>query len=961
MSDYLGANQTRVMDATNRSFESVIYQKRKPPLSSEVNLGGSVEAQRSQKNFQSITPSGWTAVGRIADNVSESLCNAGDVLCSPAFSANSFKLVALDKGLEAEKCTAWVNGWRVLIQGTGTLNPNENNIIVCSSPLDTKASVDFVFLEVWRKLVSPDDKVYKYGNVLYYGTPFANDLIDPAMGIETSLRIQTQYRIRVTNLTDTDFAAYPDGFSGEVYVQGPRDTPCSGCSQSTYRQAANDPGLWIAGSGNSVSQEELGTVDGYVYAVPMFFIRRRSKVHYNPPASLGAFSTSGSKHTLAEYLAGIASDRPDDTYQDWIVASDILDLRHKIPAGDLNNLCSEAFKRLQANRLPGKMSSSLFIGPVSETSYGSHITKRYTVSGSGSVGTVYRIGDDAYSETPVKFMEARHSTSADATYLPIAMKDQDIRVRYDAASPTYGCYPVVISDSTYFHTLRNRGGNYIEYSNFGHQMVYHTPGNGTSVITFPKTLFGYTILGIQNIVYDGVPVPSSDVFSVQRGGSDFEIIFNSTKDSDKDAEFVLYTASKFFEGNKQTSSITDCFEMLEVAISKVPGLVDATYVVNTPGKGIRAIGSSAYDSGLGFAYDGNELVKTLITNNNNEQFTQDSTCVTVKFSANPDGLLIHVPVLVRSYIGSGETFDFIYDTVPYQGKLDSSTTGTIEAAGPAITTSVGSGAVTDYTYSAGLASFGTSGVTVIGVGTEWLGHIRNESGIPNGEYLFCSDTDSTRRYAITEIVNDTELTLSSAPVRDSAGDESYKIVAKDQPAFNSVCILDRFPVLSASSGQLGESAILYHPGDSSVNGAPTIENGIVSRPQDILDFPPSDSTIGVYGAYRGRRTIHLSNAPLGLGNLGLNYEGLASDGTYKKTFQSYIFNRENSGKLYLMVVGSETDNMSDRNFFNPYSGSDVVDLFELPGRPLMRNSGLANFQKVQNVNKPTPEIQPIYP
>jgi hypothetical protein len=74
--------------------------------------------------------------------------------------------------------------------------------------------------------------------------------------------------------------------------------------------------------------------------------------------------------------------------------------------------------------------------------------------------------------------------------------------------------------------------------------------------------------------------------------------------------------------------------------------------------------------------------------------------------------------------------------------------------------------------------------------------------------------------------------------------------------------------------------------------------------------------------------------------LGLKFEpvGYLDTGShYKKTFQSYIFNKDNSGRLYLMVVGSETDNSDPDGTcqLNAYSSNDVVDLFEIPGRPLI--------------------------
>jgi hypothetical protein len=949
MSDYLGPNQTRVLDSTNHSFESVIYQKRKPPLSSEVNLGGSIEAGRSQKAVQSLIPSGWTAVGRIVDDVSESSSMAGDALCSSSFPANSFKLIALDKGQEAEKCVALVNGWRVLVQGSqvgSSLNTNENNLIECPTPNEIDARVDFVFLEVWRKLVVPEDVVYpKYGNVLYYGTWFNNDLIDPAMGIETALRIQTQYRIRVAALSDTDFSLFPDGFSSEVHVQGPMDEPNESCSHSTYTQVSGDPGLWIAGAGDSIAQEILETVDGHVYAIPMFLVRRRSKKHYNPPNFIGAStSTSGSIHTLAEYLSGISSDRPDDLYNDRIVASDILDIRHKVPVGNLDSLCADAFKKLQANKLPGVMSLS---NVYTEDSYGAHIVQRDTLSGTGTIGSTYPL-----SLVPTKFLEARMVT-ADATntnqYLPIAMKDQDIRVRYgDGTSPC-----VTSLDGTNFHMLRNRGGSYIDYSDFGHQLVYHVPGTGDKNLIVPKSLFGYTILGIQNISYDGtatlIPV------SIGRSSTEYAILLAQDTTSAKDVELTLYTATKFFDANKQIKSVTDCFEMYEYDATLVPG--EQVYIIDTGSTGpkaIRAIGSYAGADGYGFYYEGGDLHTITGTKNNDLRFTLDSTRISIDLGDTP-GSSITIPILVRSVVDSGQNFDVIYDALPYQGLLDTSTTGTIEAVGPAITTSAGSGAITDFTYNVGTADFGSNQV-LTGHGTEWC--CTSCQYVRTG-YVFCADTDATRQYLVTKINSDTEIILNATPVRTGTT-ESYKIVAKDRPSFNNPNIIDRFPTLDSALDTYSLSETL----STSYLNSPTIENKIAVRVQDITDIPSNFAEIGKSSANRGRNEIHFPEdlAPLGIGNLGLNFESLPSIEMtgLKKTFQSYILNKENSGRLYLMVVGSETDNDSQQNFFSPYTKKDVVDLFELPGRPLMTNSERAGSQWFPIFTKPVPP-EPIIP
>ena len=109
MSDYLGPSQTRVLDPDGRSFEELVYQKRKPPLSCELDLSGRLVSQKAQELARRIGPSGWDVVGKIVEGGLSNLL-AGDVACSPANLANAFTLVAQDRGVQAGRLAAWVNG-----------------------------------------------------------------------------------------------------------------------------------------------------------------------------------------------------------------------------------------------------------------------------------------------------------------------------------------------------------------------------------------------------------------------------------------------------------------------------------------------------------------------------------------------------------------------------------------------------------------------------------------------------------------------------------------------------------------------------------------------------------------------------------------------------------------------------------------------------------------------------------
>jgi hypothetical protein len=216
---------------------------------------------------------------------------------------------------------------------------------------------------------------------------------------------------------------------------------------------------------------------------------------------------------------------------------------------------------------------------------------------------------------------------------------------------------------------------------------------------------------------------------------------------------------------------------------------------------------------------------------------------------------------------------------------------------------------------------------VDGTNTSWASYVH--SG-----YVIKPDADSTMEYLIREVYSDTKIFLDS-PAHRAAGYENYTIEAKDQPSFSNANIIDILPTLSSANDSSGDNSAMIIR-STATNSYPVLENKIVIREQDISNLPVNSALMGQNTADRGRSTIHIPEeyAPLGLGNMGIQFYRVTGY-TYKKTYQSYILNHENTGRLYLMVAGTETDNGSSYNFMNKASNSDVVDIFELPGRPIL--------------------------
>jgi hypothetical protein len=1020
MPDYLGPTQTRVLDAEDRNFDTVVVQKKKPALSCEWNLLEEIQSVKTQELIRSTTPSGWLVVGETRENVPESACLAGDVLTSPSLPANSFKLISNDNSRANRKNAALVNGWKILVQGTA-MN-GEDNLILLPIPPTDNYRIDFVFLEVWKKLITPTDPIYRYGNKLYGGTNFpgpdgaTNDLIDPFKGYETSLRIQLQYRIRVAPgliaTTGIDIENYPSGFDPNmVLAQGAMAAPLSDYSYTQF-SSLTDIGLWRAGLGDTAptpgqpsdSQVKLGTVDGYSYAIPMFVVFRRNSTAYNYNTN-----SNGSIKSLTDYTNGVSSDRPDNKYNNWITAGDILDMRHLVSLSGENyrDLAKRSFEKFISGKLSSKLKKVTLggenfgtrllkvdaVAPVDEAGsekigVGQAVQRRFSNAGgiqkktlvqkavvlpllfsNGSTFTITSADlPNNSSIVSVDNVYARLTTTTNALLscsptsgsLPLTITINsglpgisqslvaECTVQYLSGTNGFADVPeevyeareknanvsipinneIVVRDSTRvstlqgikYQTVKDRGARDTETYDFGIQMSYHMVGNGGLAYVVPRTISGYTVLSVA-----GVKVGGSSSFrtitSITRNATSYTVTFvPPVALANVDVEFILYVTTKFFEANIQGQGITETYEMLELTGTKKTDLV---YRLDSTNKPIIALAVNAVD-GVPYGYGASgarySISSPLNRTTRESLFSFDTT-----FSGDPHrDLPVTIPVLTHSAIAPAETYNFFYREIPYQGQLTSSTQGRIEAVGPAITTTAGSGAITDYTYSTG-SIYMNNDTTVHGVGTDWVNTVK-------AGYVITVDT--TKEFKISSVVNPTTLILSTDGT--TAG-TSYVITAKDQPFFNNPNIIDQLPTFSTVNDQSGTSVEI---GFINSEVAPTLENQILIRKQDIVGIPPRDLTVGVGAADRGRSGIIMASdkAPLGSGHMGLSYSKLGVPASYQKTYQSWLFNEVKDGtdgRLFLMVAGTETDNSLSRCFFNDATTADVVDLVEMAGRPLI--------------------------
>jgi len=255
------------------------------------------------------TPSGWLS----------NETNATEDYVTNSIWSNWFQFGRQRTGEKAAIEWAAVNGWLVPVMGTKTGTPPGNpddvntwNVIALDPPPSNSGDfrIDYVFMEVWQARIPTNpstlnkpaaNSVYRYGNVEGGFTFLTDDLIDPALGFETTQRVQLQYRIRVVKGL-VGLTSYPSGFDPVVVkAQGGATTPSSYVF-TNMRKDLGDAGLWRAGDG--VPSNAFGTTDGYVYAIPIASIFRRNSVAWNgdPAQNLnGAFN----RNTTAVDRTGI--------------------------------------------------------------------------------------------------------------------------------------------------------------------------------------------------------------------------------------------------------------------------------------------------------------------------------------------------------------------------------------------------------------------------------------------------------------------------------------------------------------------------------------------------------------------------------------------------------------------------------------------------------------------------------
>lgn len=205
------------------NFSEVKFGENMPVLEVELNEMQQIQNEARADIIRDTMPSGFVTLGEIDYDH----CASKD---------NQLKLKT--------ESIAYVNGYRITI-------PKDTIIEIGESD---KVREDLVFLEVWKEVVTDNSELKEYGGE--DNEVINNPIKDSRYPVATTQRVALKYRIR--HVGDVDFS---------------EDT--SGLSSLSYDFHPSDKGLYIKTFSESI--------DGLVYAIPMFRLLRKPNVGLASP------------------------------------------------------------------------------------------------------------------------------------------------------------------------------------------------------------------------------------------------------------------------------------------------------------------------------------------------------------------------------------------------------------------------------------------------------------------------------------------------------------------------------------------------------------------------------------------------------------------------------------------------------------------------------------------------------
>lgn len=208
-------------------------------------------------------------------------------------------------------------------------------------------------------IVRQVQRVYNEGNV--DTVIYLNDQsIHPDTNIETTKRVQVQYRIRIEE--NVDPSTYPESGLGSSAIVGLGPNTSGTFAFQNVGSTTGDYGLWEADCPN--------TVDGKCWAIPMFFVNRRNSTAYDPEENTNG-SNSPPGNIRYDLLTGAD-----------VVGSDIWDVRRKVLIPSVQELLDSNYDLLLDNQLKTRF----FRDTVGGDKYGTEILQLDRVQGNTADG-----------------------------------------------------------------------------------------------------------------------------------------------------------------------------------------------------------------------------------------------------------------------------------------------------------------------------------------------------------------------------------------------------------------------------------------------------------------------------------------------------------------------------------------------------------------------------------------------
>jgi photosystem II stability/assembly factor-like uncharacterized protein len=325
-------------------------------------------------------------------------------------------------------------------------------------------------------------RIYPEGNVLSGVEEYLpENIIDPQVGVETTKRIQVQYRIRIVEGVDP--YVYTEAGIGHDFVLslGPNlnTTDAGGYTYTNMGEENGDYGLWRSRCRN--------TYDGYSWAIPMFFVTRRNSA---------AFNVDNNINGSTEF--DIGAIRPDGLTFNHIVPDDIVDIRRQIDIQSYSYFLEKNLEKLLSNTLYTNMSDKDQQG----LQYGSTMMMADTYTGIDDITSLVtgRVSSSAVIVTDQKILDPNiQITTAELTFgtIDVGLYHNDpsyytafvARDNILSNEPVSGTFEGFGTNKVIFHIDSNfapAGGdlegvtyvitaNYLDYSRVGLSKVPQNP------------------------------------------------------------------------------------------------------------------------------------------------------------------------------------------------------------------------------------------------------------------------------------------------------------------------------------------------------------------------------------------------------------------------------------------------------------------------------------------------------